>query len=96
MLALVIVSLAVVYVAAAGCMFAFVRWLKPIGEYEGEGHVLASLLWPIGLPLIGAFLLMNRTLKGVDERRKAAAKEAADLKAQIAELEREMRSSKAK
>jgi hypothetical protein len=84
------------YAAIGGATCCFVWRKYPPRPYGGEGGVLAGIFWPVGLTLISSYALMSRAMDCADERRKAAAKEAAELKALVAELEKEMRAGKAK
>jgi hypothetical protein len=78
------------YVVIAGIAFALFKWKFPWRQYDGDGYIAASIVWPIGLPAIGSYNLAKHIFRKVDEKHAAKAKERAELERRLKELEAEL------
>lgn len=94
MVVILIILGIVAYAAIGGATCALFYWLYPWQAFEGDEYVIASIAWPVGLPIVGSHALAKKLFHGIDEKRAAAAKEAAELKRRVAELDEELRVSR--
>ncbi len=86
---------AVGYACMIGVTNAVFRWFYPPGgTIDSMDLGVGAVFWPVSLPAVLAFSLTRRVFGHVDAKREAAAREAADMKRRIAELDEELRVSK--
>jgi hypothetical protein len=84
------------YSLVGGCTIALTMYSCGQKEFmDDPGPLFSGLFWPITLPMIGAYVTCKKALKAKDQRDEARAKEEAELKARVQELEDELKKPRA-
>jgi hypothetical protein len=75
------------YACMVGLSLAFLKWLHPPDNYDGDSHVVGAVFWPVVLPTIATHYIAGGAFARLTAQREAAAEE---LKRRIAELDAEL------
>jgi hypothetical protein len=87
-IALVVTLLSLAYLAIAGAVAGY--YAHRIDASYGDDAFFFGALWPITVPVTAAKAAMRRILSDRDEQAELKAKESAELRRRLEELEKEL------